>query len=279
MFGVWGSKSSFRQPLIVFAMPRTGSNYFLHLLRMHLGYSLIPEPFHPDTAYISRGSDFKEWARLFVLRRRSVGFSQFRHLWSVTSSRSDSYLIGYLRKNPVWSIELLQRVASRSIALKIFPEHLSSEAIVALSSSRSYDKVILVRNPLDTWLSVQKAQLIGQAYRVPTGNIRVAFDPSSFRDYCAYAHDWYSELRLLMPDAPIVSYEHLLIDNPISTLKNLSLGGLNRPRKTKGRQAPTLQDFQKSADAKVSNPAEMRAFLNSSSEALHRDFPCAFYDS
>ena len=176
--------------LILFAVPRTGSNYFCELLIRHPSIVMHAELFHPD--YMANPDE------------------TYRGISIPTAVVQNRTINPELYLKWIWS----QSVDKEMVGFKIFPNHVSEEHLRKhfLEGNRDAKKVILYRsNLLATHVSEQISFQIGQWTRVNTSNMKVNVIPRKFNRLENTTLTWYrtiiSELRRTNQDYFTVEYD------------------------------------------------------------------------
>ncbi len=123
----------------------------------------------------------------------------------------------FRRKNPPRYLELLRgRTASlgKSVLFaKIFPGQLETDAVAKVLASPFVKPVFLTRNTADTFISGEKAAILGKYQALDTSEMKLDFDWERFREYHEQLVNWFQNCRRLVTPSglPInrITYEKL----------------------------------------------------------------------
>ena len=191
-------------------MPRNGTNYLCDLIGKFQEIDSLYEIYHSHSVYLNNG----------LLSKNII-----KHINSLyklqIKDNSDPQFIDFVSKNPALFLDLISSYSkNKYISFKVFPNHLSLEDLkeVIIKNDR-IQKIIVKRNLLDVYFSVQFARLTQRWDRNDTSELKVDFNPNNFLKWFSFHKEYYDfierELKANNQKAIALDYEkiHSLNDN------------------------------------------------------------------
>tara|TARA_B110000208_G_scaffold100051_1_gene124818 strand:- start:607 stop:1338 length:732 start_codon:yes stop_codon:yes gene_type:complete len=162
--------------IVLFGLPRTGSNNVCSLLNNSNNIIYNSEDFNGRLGIKCMNSDIK------------------KYLIEKTNMEEDN-LHKYIKCNPYNYIKLLTNFRTNEFKLlKIFYSHLSMTKIINILKS-DCKKIILKRNFLEIYLSNEIAEKINKWYNFDTSNIKIKIDFNDFIKHYKIWHIYYKKLE------------------------------------------------------------------------------------
>jgi LPS sulfotransferase NodH len=207
----------------ILAVPRTGSNHLCRLLRNSKNLNVKAELFHPVWVGHLDGSDL-------------------RGLRAAANGRvvDDASLCAWRAANPGLTLdELFKTGGNRTLVFKVFPGHLTRDRLRSeIFGREDIGYILLRRRPIDSFISILKADLIRTYVHVDTTDLKPNLDVASFVRWAKQTQEWYDwlagEVSATAPPAIEMSYERhlnladdrMVLANALDALPRL---GLERP--------------------------------------------------
>ena len=250
------------QFIAILSMPRNGTNYLCDLVGKFQEIDSLYEIYHNQAVYLNNGSLTNKILK-HIERTYRLQFD----------SQKDPKFIDFVAKDPQKLIDALAVCSQKKyVSFKIFPNHLSQENLrEIIIKNQQIKKVIVKRNLLDVYFSVQFARLIQRWDRKDTSDLKLEFNPSNFLDWFDVYRKYYdfieTELKNNNQEVNILEYEriHGLNDNQekfIFLFNFLRATGLKLSQDNLFNNSPeelnknirNKQDKRKNKLEKVSNP-------------------------
>lgn len=236
------------QPSIFIAgFPRSGSTFLCSLLRGFDGLRVYQEIFHFDIKVIEDHlfGDFPEIERRYA------------------EAGAGDDIRSALVKNPSTYIAHLEAInPSKSLALKVFPDHLDEKAL--MSAMGAFDQVVLLRrNLLHSFISLEIAQRSGQWHGAQTKGQKIYFDARYFYRYVNRISTFWGQIKRIADQLKIpvveLDYEALVaLENPYDMIAE-QLHLQSAPGQT--GQITRKQDSRRLASDKIYNYSSFIGFL------------------
>jgi hypothetical protein len=191
-------------------MPRNGTNYLCDLIGKFQEIDSLYEIYHNQAVY---------------LNNKQLSNDVIQHLKQVyklnIQNNSDPQLIDFISKSPDLFLDILSSYSkNKYLSFKVFPNHLSQENLrdVIIKNNR-IKKIIVKRNLLDVYFSVQFARLTQRWDQKDTSGLKVDFNPHNFLKWYTSHTEYYNfierELKASHQEAIALDYEkiHTLNNN------------------------------------------------------------------
>ncbi|MGD1921462.1 MAG: hypothetical protein ACFCAD_22780 [Pleurocapsa sp.] len=185
-------------------MPRNGTNYLCDLIGKFQEIDSLYEIFHDQSAYINNDLLSKN----IVQHINSIYNLQIK-------DNSDPQFIDFIYQNPALFLDIISSYSTNKyISFKVFPNHLSLDNLknVIIKNDR-IKKIIVKRNLLDVYFSVQFARLTQRWDQKDTSKHQVDFNPSNFLQWFSFHKDYYDfierELKANNQQAIALDYEKI----------------------------------------------------------------------
>jgi hypothetical protein len=243
-------------------MPRNGTNYLCDLIGKFQEIDSLYEIYHNQAVY---------------LNNKQLSNDVIQHLKQVyklnIQNNSDPQLIDFISKSPDLFLDILSSYSkNKYLSFKVFPNHLSQENLrdVIIKNNR-IKKIIVKRNLLDVYFSVQFARLTQRWDQKDTSGLKVDFNPHNFLKWYTSHTEYYNfierELKANNQEAIALDYEkiHTLNNNQekfeflFNFLRSVDLD-LNSENLFNNSQVDLNKNIRKKQDRrvnqleKVSNP-------------------------
>jgi hypothetical protein len=266
---------------VVFGTQRCGSNYFLSACRRLDHLLVLGEMYHRGGAFPFQSNPQKDFevkqslGRL-LWRDHAEQAGECFGTWDRAAEFSpaantaiDAALVKFSHRYPYRYFLGLQAVAGDDdLIFKIFPEHLDLAQILALLRVTRPHVLLLLRNPLDSFISYKKLVETKKPQDVDTSDLRIAFNKADYFAYKASLASWFGAIKEFCEDEWIrVSVSHyewlhgFEAETKPDKVRELMQHTLGKPmRVADGRSAPPLfrqQDKSASAAQKVQNPDQL----------------------
>ncbi|TNE67590.1 MAG: hypothetical protein EP335_01425 [Alphaproteobacteria bacterium] len=258
--------------IVVFSIPRTGTNHFFYSMRNLDRLNVRFEIFHPEEAYSISREESDQIAGMGGLD---------------VDGNKDPRLIRWMSDHPAETVNFLaDKVSANFDALifKVFPKHLTPEKLVELLDGVPDLSVAFVRRaPIDTFISLMKSVQTQRYHNCDTSSLSVELAPRYFQEWWCDNYNWYKSVGNLVRASglPVIdlSYEDH-IDVPAAALRATiaDLGarlGLEDPLPEQEFQGGlTKQDHESRYDRKVVNWADFEAWMKADNflARLHAPF-------
>lgn len=196
-----GQESDIRA-LAWISVARSGSTYLCDLLKSQPEIEPYPEIFHPRCVFTH------DFAPLAALLRDRHGHA-YEH-------PRDPSLIRWVHEHPAEFLADLQSAAAgRRVSFKIFPGHLPpADVRRVILADRGVAKIIFRRDPLNTFISREKALHQQRWEFADTSGLKIDADPVRFAAYVQGVERWFASVRNYLRDTgqPYLemSYEELM---------------------------------------------------------------------
>jgi hypothetical protein len=237
--------------LVVFSVPRTGTNHLFRLLDNISDLKVYYEIFHPHAAY---GLE-KFYGDLEAY---CVYEDVYRH------SIFEKELINKMHAAPGRFLDFaISRYNNHSIVFKIFPGHLSIEKIKEeLLLRDEVAALIIQRRPIDTYISSLKARKTGKYINVNTSDIKVNLNAEEYMHWWQMNFLWYRDIfslvgenglpyTSLIYEKDIVGDVDIVTENAIKKINGLGFS-LRIPERLRN-QGLLKQDMQADFVEKIHN--------------------------
>ncbi|WP_289027925.1 hypothetical protein [uncultured Paraglaciecola sp.] len=188
---------------IIFARPRTGTNYLINLLNCTgTNYYAKGEIFHKTKPYSLKE---EEWSLIF---KNENDLSKLSELEAAR----------LVRNNPLLVIDYFKQLAKsqkQEIFIKVFPSHLDFNTVKKILDDDSIRTMILDRSIIETYISVNKAQTANKWTKVDTSNLSVDLDLQAFDNWFEKMKNWYVRLQEESPnETPTFNYNEFAFLDP-----------------------------------------------------------------
>jgi len=169
--------------LALISMPRTGTNFLCSLLNHHPAITSHFEVFSHDKFH-SGAHNNPERIIEYINQTYSCGFVD----------SDDINLITWIHSNPSKLIEALVRFKQRRhISFKLFPNQLEDSVVTtAIAKNTCITKVIIKRNLLDSFISLEIVRKTKQWDNFDTSNVSVSLSVNKFNQWVKRANEWYA---------------------------------------------------------------------------------------
>lgn len=159
--------------ILVVTAARTGSTRLTELCSAYPGLNALGEFFnvHSDPR-----SPFRSTQRLYELGQ--------------IASNDHSLAREFCRSKPIESLQVLRGNGKINV-LKVAPGHLPADVLRELFETQISGVIFLTRNPIDSFISLQKARMVKAWVRKDTTDIRVTLAVPKFVAYCARLNAFY----------------------------------------------------------------------------------------
>ena len=249
----------------ILSMPRNGTNYLCDLIGKFQEIDSLYEIYHNRSVYFNKPS----LSNKIIQHINSLYQLQIK-------DNDDPQLIDFIAQNPALLLDLISSYSqNKYISFKVFPNHLSLDNLreVIIKNNR-IKKIIVKRNLLDVYFSVQFARLTQRWDRRDTSELKVDFNPNNFLKWYSSHKEYYDfierELEANNQQAIALDYEkiHSLNNNQekflflYNFLKSTGIN-LDRSNLVERSQAELNQNIRKKQDKrvnrldKVNNPQDL----------------------
>jgi len=175
------TKGTSNRSVAIIATARTGTNYLIGLLKNGTDLSCGSEIFHPNQCF---GLSATLIADLVALVPDNGQMP--------TTEQEHADLVRY---NAVRVIDAIAR--DKVIDLfKIFPDQLPMVIVQNfILANRKLVKVVIDRNPIDTFISLEKALLMEQWQGTDTTKVKIELSTTRFFQWLKTNHYWYQQVE------------------------------------------------------------------------------------
>ena len=239
--------------VLMVSAPRSGTTALLELIESMSNALNLLEIFHVNEDVAKQH-----------LRR---GFSSCGHEGNAIDKAIHSNVWSRRRDKPgEFLAHLLESTTQNTVLLKIFPGHLAMPKVEDLVSKMVSHVWIHTRSPLDTFISNEKAKIVGTYATVDTTSLKIEFNGDDFRRWknhqLKFFEAFYGELNPLGV-AIETRYEGVFADKRHDHNLQQICRALNIEANAETTPVTTLrrQDSNESPLEKVSNPAQLQEFL------------------
>ena len=167
----------------ILSMPRNGTNYLCDLIGKFQEIDSLYEIFHNQSAYFNNN----------FLSQNII-----QHINSIYNlhikDNSDPQFTDFIYKNPSLFLDIISSYSkNKYISFKVFPNHLSLDNLrdVIIKNDR-IKKIIVKRNLLDVYFSVQFARLTQRWDQKDTSNLKFDFNPHNFLEWFSFHQEYYN---------------------------------------------------------------------------------------
>jgi Sulfotransferase family len=266
---------------VIFGMQRCGSNFFLSACSRFEDLTVFGEMYHRGGVFPFSQDNFKDFAvkeRLawFIRNEFQDAGSQDFIDWDFAtpySPESDALLnkalVQFSHKYPVKYFKAVKDSAPASrLLFKIFPEHLSIFQILSILHQTRPHVILMVRDPLDSFISYKKLTETKKPQDVDTSGLKIVFNRAEYYEYKAQLvayfkaiSDYCSDEKI---DVTVVPYEELHQDDGQDKIEKVRLiveGVFKSPVQLSADPGRVKlfrkQDKSGSAADKVTNPGQL----------------------
>ncbi|NKX46321.1 sulfotransferase [Roseicyclus persicicus] len=183
--------------LVVLSFNRSGSNYLSDLLAALPFVASQTEVFNPRAVQVHSFQDGEASVRARLHRvAAQLGVDLPDPAADLRSLMTHPPLVARVRAEPLAAIACLAAYNARPLsALKIFPHHLPVAAVDRLLGDPRILPCALLRNPLDTFISMEKRRLSGAFRGVDTTALRPVLSPRRYRRFLRGRVPWLDLMR------------------------------------------------------------------------------------
>ncbi|RVT85277.1 hypothetical protein DXV76_05775 [Rhodobacteraceae bacterium CCMM004] len=205
--------------LVVFGLPRSGSNRLFEIMRGHEELFVLAEVFNPAGAFG------------FGVRRSQLLDHFGAADGTVYRGQRDSRLIRRLAQDPSAGLDEIARAAHRlgrcGVAIKVFHGHVMSvQALAALIGRDDVHCAFVTRALLPSYVSLVKARRIGAWSRRDTTADKPTLSLVRFLAHCRRAVAWHRTVARLISEAgktaPVWRYEDWATASPTAQERAVS---------------------------------------------------------
>lgn len=266
---------------VIFGTARSGSNFFLSACKRFDRLTTLGEMYHRHAVYplgLDVAEDFQIKARLLqclvykypaqigLQPQDLAGFAEFS---GTANARLDEILVKFSHTHfKLFFSEIAALGSQPHIIFKIFPEHLGLWQILHLVTAFRPRIILMMRNPLDSFISGLKAAVTKKYGTEDTTELKVEFKREAYFAYKSAMLGYFSGIAELCAeiglDYTILRYEDIHAANvadPVEYIRQrLSAAvGEELPYARQERQMPlfTKQDRAGSTAEKVANPQDV----------------------
>jgi len=169
--------------IVIFASPRSGTNFFCECLGALPEVAGYYELFNPQGVFGLGG-------RILPIICEQLGLTD-------VADAKDPRLVKIFRNTPLDALDALatvSRAQDRSVmSYKIFPRQLSLETIGTILDNDQRHALFLVRRRLDVYISLQKARQSGSWTRNSTVDVLPEIEIDDFLEWSARTDEWYAD--------------------------------------------------------------------------------------
>jgi len=207
---------------VIFGTQRCGSNYFLSACRRLDDLLVLGEMYHRGGAFPFQASpqaDFDTKQRLGEILRKLfdeqareyfAGWDRQAPFTAPANAAIDEALVKFSHKYPQkYFVALRELAGDRKLLFKIFPEHLDLLQILGMLRQQRPRVMLLLRNPLDSFISYKKLVETKKPQDVDTSDLRITFNKAEYFAYKAGLSTYFSAIKEFCEDEWIdVSVSH-----------------------------------------------------------------------
>lgn len=244
--------------LLVLAPPRSGSNLLFDMLDGCRQALVLREAFNPIGLY---GADAAMLAEFSAL------------LGTPLLGPTDDRLVRHLRRNPVDSLLQMRRMTAargrKALILKVFPDHIPDGILTGhLLPDPMVRPLLLLRAPLEAWISLQKARAGWNWTATDTTDLRPTVDPADFALWQDRLEGWLDTIRSGLAafgrNPTLLRHDELSLAPDLAVQRVTDLLEALLPELRGDLPAPSARQRQdRTADPfdRIANGAELRAWL------------------
>lgn len=239
---------------IIFAGPRSGSNYLVGRLARIPGAIALSEVFNPRAAF---------------------GLNQYPELEAVLNEAfgSPEATLRAFRRTPVEAVTQLLALAPGGgpVFIKIQPSHIHSIAVRQILQEHGAGAILLTRNRLDQFVSLCKAQESSTWFGTDTTDLRPVADCEAYLSWVTRLETWLRDMVALCEatgkPAAYLNYERDLKTGSAAEIANRICDRLAPlpfpvdPQNLADKSWLVRQDLGEDPFKKISNGAELRTEL------------------
>lgn len=182
--------------LVIFSVPRTGSNFVCNLINSFKEFECFGEVYHNKSVFApyKRKQEFINYlTQVKGVEQISIGKNDYE----------DFELVKYAHQYPALFLESMQQTSQKKyLGFKLFQYHLSVEDMRrVLLENKNIIKLILKRNLLEAYASdcilVKNLKQLGNkaAHHLDTSQNKVKFDEKHFQNWLKRTTEYYSILE------------------------------------------------------------------------------------
>lgn len=180
-----GSAKPDFQEIVIFASPRSGTNFFCECIGSLPEVAGFYELFNPGGA--------------FGIGMRVLPALSERFELSDVENAKDPRLIRKFRRTPLEALDTLAAVLQEeqgkaAMSYKIFPRQLTMDVMGQILDNERRHPLFLVRRRLDVYISRQKAQHSDSWVQSSTVDVRPELDVDDFLHWAAETDQWYADV-------------------------------------------------------------------------------------
>jgi len=185
-------------------MPRNGTNYLCDLIGKFQEIDSLYEIYHNQAAYINNGLLSKN----IIQHINNVYKLQIK-------DNSEPQFTNFIAQNPALFLDIISSYSkNKYISFKVFPNHLSQENLRdTIIKNDRIKKIVVKRNLLDVYFSVQFARLLQSWGKKDTSGLKVDFNPNNFLKWFSSHKEYYDfierELKADNQEAITLDYEEI----------------------------------------------------------------------
>tara|TARA_X000000368_G_C22900784_1_gene654009 strand:+ start:169 stop:966 length:798 start_codon:yes stop_codon:yes gene_type:complete len=246
--------------ICLITVARSGSNWFCNAVKNIDGIKGYYELFHPLQPYGLSNNDIEYLSKIhrdqFSYVDGSIDDNQFNKF---RLSKPNMFLSTLLK--------LAQENNDKKIFFKLFNEHLSDNSLKKLHRNKSLHYIFLLRNILDSYISLEKASNLNKWNKVDTTDIKIEIDKSKLLSYQTKILKWYKYNYSSISNENIiniVNYEDISVrSDKEKSLNNIysSLNFKDLKIAIDKKHSYTVQDKNESWRDKVININEVERLL------------------
>ena len=259
--------------LVIFSIPRTGSNFFCNLINSFKEFECFGEVYH-------KKSVFAPYKRKIELINYLTQVRGAKEISIGKNDYEDLELLEYIHQHPDFFLESMQQTCQKKyLGFKIFQYHLSNEDMGRiLLEKKDIIKVILKRNLLDVYASSlileENMKKLGgsAAHHFDTSKDKVRFEEEHFSKWLKRTRSYFSMFEDLSHQFPkeyfFVNYEDIHQynsnkDKALYIIRLLNKIGLKLDlnQNLENLSFLTKQDSRYSVLEKFENPENLKFFL------------------
>jgi hypothetical protein len=198
---------------VIFGTQRCGSNYFLSACRRLDDLLVLGEMYHRSGAFPFQASPQKDfevkqrlggliWERFDEQARECLArWDRHAPFSAEANSAIDDGLVRFSHKYPLKYFAALQELAEgRHLLFKIFPEHLDLFHILSILRQQRPRVILMLRNPLDSFISYKKLVETKKPQDVDTSDLRITFNKAEYFAYKAGLATYFRAIREFCED-------------------------------------------------------------------------------
>lgn len=266
---------------VIFGMQRCGSNFFLSACSRFDDLTVFGEMYHRGGVFPFMQDNRKDFAIKAGLAQFICGEFQSEDLGELAgfdpaapfTAENDALinagLVKFAHKYPARYFAAVKQASAKSrLLFKIFPEHLSLFYILSVLRQHRPHVILMVRDPLDSFISYKKLTETKKPQDVDTSDLKITFNRAEYYEYKAQLVAYFKAIGDYCGDEGIdvttVSYEELHKEDGLDKVEKVR-GIVARVFKSPVLLRPdpgyvklfTKQDKSKSPVQKVANPGQL----------------------